>query len=694
MLLKVVALLMPVRISVLLYLMLCLHAARGQNVYFCGNDDNAAFICEDGRLLITGENNTGQLGTGSFVPSNIPIPVGGIDGAGTAPRCKQVQIEGVSTFLALTNSGDTVLAWGPNNFGQAGDGTLEVKVFPVRVRGVEGNGYLQNIRQIATGNFTGYALTEDGKVLSWGSNSHGQTGTGEPDSIVYFPSYVLKAPGDTLKNVTAISAGGTFCMALLCDGTVWAWGRNNVFQLGQNNTANSSFAIPVKRSNGTGILSNIKKIEAGDNCAFALSAADTLWGWGPNWDGRVGTGSGNDHPLPAYIRNPSGNAKLSGVEHIASGQGHTVVILADQRVFAWGRNDYGQLGRNDTINSFLPVQVRDPAGTGFLSGVNYVGAGDEFTIVRTTDNALYVWGANTLGQLGVNDHVHRKLPFPLEISCQPVPDMYPATGTMEHAPAICAGNNSGSVYLTRHQFPIVDWQQSFDGFASYSSLGGKDFSQYYHNLQHTTYYRAVMKGCDQMIFSPVAVLEIDSLSRGGTIESSATVRVNNNHDTLHLTSYKGSILHWESSTDNFTSVRQQIAQTDSVLAFTDLSQTTYYRALVQLGACPAVYSDTAEIRTIDQAAIKIYNGFTPDGDHINDEWIIDFIELFPRNRVEIYNRWGQPVYRASPYDNNANVWRGENNQNGNEPLPDGTYFYVVDPGEGFQVLKGFVVISR
>jgi alpha-tubulin suppressor-like RCC1 family protein len=99
-------------ISILLFFILSAPKVWSQKVLFSGNDDNSIFVCEDGNVYSSGENNEGQLGNGTLIPSNIPVLISGINGTGLPPRCKQVQIEGVSTFMALTNSGDTVLAWG------------------------------------------------------------------------------------------------------------------------------------------------------------------------------------------------------------------------------------------------------------------------------------------------------------------------------------------------------------------------------------------------------------------------------------------------------------------------------------------------------------------------------------------------------------------------------------------------------
>ena len=85
----------------------------------------------------------------------------------------------------------------------------------------------------------------------------------------------------------------------------------------------------------------------------------------------------------------------------------------------------------------------------------------------------------------------------------------------------------------------------------------------------------------------------------------------------------------------------------------------------------------------------IPNGVTPNGDGTNDTWDIPFIWYFNNNSVKIYNRWSNSVFDAAPYEGD---WAGTN-RNGN-PLPDGTYFYVLDLGNGREPYTGFIVIHR
>jgi gliding motility-associated-like protein len=78
------------------------------------------------------------------------------------------------------------------------------------------------------------------------------------------------------------------------------------------------------------------------------------------------------------------------------------------------------------------------------------------------------------------------------------------------------------------------------------------------------------------------------------------------------------------------------------------------------------------------------NAFSPNGDGLNDFFEVDFIEFYPNNVVFIFNRWGKKVYEKSAYNNE---WDGGG-------LPSGTYFYTIDPGDGTEMLKGFLTLFQ
>jgi gliding motility-associated-like protein len=83
------------------------------------------------------------------------------------------------------------------------------------------------------------------------------------------------------------------------------------------------------------------------------------------------------------------------------------------------------------------------------------------------------------------------------------------------------------------------------------------------------------------------------------------------------------------------------------------------------------------------------NTFTPNGDGINDTWLIQYLESYPNCRIQVFNRSGQLVYETKSYTSPG--WDGTMN---GKPLPFGTYYYVLEPGSGRKPLTGYVTIIK
>lgn len=95
-------------------------------------------------------------------------------------------------------------------------------------------------------------------------------------------------------------------------------------------------------------------------------------------------------------------------------------------------------------------------------------------------------------------------------------------------------------------------------------------------------------------------------------------------------------------------------------------------------------------RNVPEVDFDFFNGFSPNGDGINDTWTIPFLIKYPENTVVIINRWGNEVWKKDKYDNRNVVFKGDN-MNGNE-LPDGTYFYIIQYNNTEK--RGWVFIKR
>lgn len=144
-----------------------------------------------------------------------------------------------STHTVVLKPNGTVWTWGQDTYGQLGDNDSETKAYAVEVV-KEGNIILDNVKEVAAGTAHSLALTKDGKIYAWGSNSYGQLGitdatsgkpTGASKSAVAV-ELIYANDGSELPKFVSIAAGDYFSVALAEDGSVWSWGRNVNGQLG------------------------------------------------------------------------------------------------------------------------------------------------------------------------------------------------------------------------------------------------------------------------------------------------------------------------------------------------------------------------------------------------------------------------------------------------------------------------------
>lgn len=93
--------------------------------------------------------------------------------------------------------------------------------------------------------------------------------------------------------------------------------------------------------------------------------------------------------------------------------------------------------------------------------------------------------------------------------------------------------------------------------------------------------------------------------------------------------------------------------------------------------------------------VVAYQALTPNDDAFNDAWVVEGIEQFPNNKVQIFDRWSSLVYQMEGYNNADKVWTGQANEGiSTGELPNGTYFYVIELGDGNEIMKGFVELKR
>jgi len=384
------------------------------NTYIAGGNYHSVVLNSDGTVWAWGNNDCGQLGNGSIIDSSAPVQVQGITGvaAVAAMACNT---------LALKEDG-TIWAWGDNFFGQLGNGTtIDDSSLPVQVQGLYG------MLAVSAGDYHIISLKSDGTVWTWGYNFDGQLGNGSTTNS----STPVQVQG--LTGVTAVAAGDYHSLALKSDGTVWAWGQNLFGQLGDGSTTNSS--IPVQVNGLTGVIA----IAAGNSHSIALKGDGSVWTWGNNDNGQLGDGTTTERHTPVQVQD------LAGVTAIGAGSSHSLAIKVDQTVWAWGL--YSQLGDGTATDSNTPVQAQG------LTGVTAVAAGNDQTIALKVDGTVWTWGGNSYGQLGDGTTIDRYNPvqvFPLA----------PALATPENYSVPVTGSAIGTTKIAALSLPVgaTKWQ--------------------------------------------------------------------------------------------------------------------------------------------------------------------------------------------------------------------------------------------
>jgi Regulator of chromosome condensation (RCC1) repeat/Fibronectin type III domain len=298
------------------------------------------------------------------------------------------------------------------------------------------------------------AITPDGAVYSWGDNTYGELGVGLSTTERSFPAVVHDLNGlDSGLDVTAIAEGGDFSLALAKtssttnpSGTeVLAWGYAGEGALGDDSTSGSQsceggdYCEPTPQVVDTTVITQLGEsvvaIAAEENDGLLLTSAGTVYAWGEASHGELGNGAdtGNacaqrscqDSPTLVSLSPSMGQT----IENISGGGDYALAMTNQDTVYAWGDNDFGQMGQATTGYSgtsglcngncdSIPVQVAIPsteaigqvavpmniaeisAGYNSALALTYVDTNTSMSGPPSYVYSVYGWGDDTTGELG------------------------------------------------------------------------------------------------------------------------------------------------------------------------------------------------------------------------------------------------------------------------------------------------------
>lgn len=248
--------------------------------------------------------------------------------------------------------------------------------------------------QLSAGGFHSIVLRPDGTVWTWGLDEDFELGDftkGDPEDYRRFPIEIADPTvcfGQTITNPVAVAcAAEDWTLVVDATGNVWTWGENRGSKANLGNKDEIGGDYAVPAV--VPGLSNVVNVAAGVWHGLALQANGSVSSWGDNSYGQLGTGgTGGNSSTPVSVSN------LTQVVAVAAGQNHNIALRQDGNIWTWGQGDSGQLGDGSSNNIATPTMIPG------ISNVITVAAGADHSMALTTSRTVWTWGDNTKGQLG------------------------------------------------------------------------------------------------------------------------------------------------------------------------------------------------------------------------------------------------------------------------------------------------------
>jgi alpha-tubulin suppressor-like RCC1 family protein len=319
-----------------------------------------------------GRNTSSHLGDNTIISRSIPVTT---FSGGSNWR----QVSTGSDYTAGIKTDGTLWVWGGNSNAQLGVRVLG-GTRPTPVTTFFGS---NSWRQVSCGKFHTAVIVFSGQIWSFGLGASGQLGNTS--------AATRTIPVGTVPNLTwrQVSCGNDHTAGVAESGALYTWGSNTFCQLGNDQIFNRCTLVTTF-AGGT----NWKQVSCGGNHTTAVKYDGTLWVWGYNYHGQLGDNtSGINKKTPVTTFAGGTDWRL-----VSTGEDHTLAIKNGGTLWVWGRNNFGQLGTNTSGDSkSTPV-------TTFAGGTNWkrVSGGYQFTAAIKNDGTLWTWGSNSYGQLGTN----------------------------------------------------------------------------------------------------------------------------------------------------------------------------------------------------------------------------------------------------------------------------------------------------
>jgi alpha-tubulin suppressor-like RCC1 family protein len=353
------------------------------------NAGGVVALTESGEVVSWGKNSSCQTGQGELDTSLTLMPAYlnlDTDSSVIEITGSRNSIMGYANTFALTENGE-LWAWGSNSSNRLGDGTSENQCSPVKVSTD------QNFKFVSSSITHTLSIDENGEIWGWGQNAYSEY-SGEGPSKVPFNT-------NTNKVWTAVAAGAGFSFAIDINGALYVRGVASRSGIVDKTSFTEWTLVDDKQS--------WVEVKIGSDHILAKDSEGDLWGWGSNYKGRLGLGDAISGIVITPTLIPTKNKWLTVDNNYNS---TSFAIASDHTLWGWGNNGYYNLGIGTRSDQYYPGSLSHQVTNKAVS----VSAGYDHFMLLDAQGQLWGGQSQRNGRIGNGKDTSTKVVSPVPIS--------------------------------------------------------------------------------------------------------------------------------------------------------------------------------------------------------------------------------------------------------------------------------------
>ena len=370
---------------------------------------STVFLTTDNRIFVSGRNQ----GYGASAWSSTPVDMTAWFNLEEDEYIIKVDCA-TANMAALTNIG-RVFTWGQNTYGQLGDGTTLDKDKPVDITDNFNLNENEKIKLLSIGLNHGVVITNENRIFTWGRNNYSQLGDNSTnDSLlpININTLVFLNPGEEIVEVDSGLFHNGFVTS---EQRVFTWGRNQYGQLGNNTTSIGAFPQAMTGLLNLGIEEEVIKISMDGDSSGILTSLGRVIVFGTNQSGQLGEYTAGNYLSPSDVTSRFGLETEDKMIDISIGLSHSIFLTDTGKVFVVGSNFYGQFG-NETSSADItlaPLEITSFINLKANDKIIAIARGAYHNHLLTEQAMVIGFGYNEYGQLGDGYSSNRLSPIVL-----------------------------------------------------------------------------------------------------------------------------------------------------------------------------------------------------------------------------------------------------------------------------------------